>query len=265
MKSIFCFVNLYLLFSFPFSLHAQLRGEYVLGYNGFGYESILFLPENKFEYKYVTCTHWQAGKGTYLLTKDSLSLHFDSDSLEFKKEYANISTSESDSSHILIHILAVDMRTNSPLEGLVVFVEKLDLGAYTDAEGKGDFIVPKSNDSLILKAVYIEHNNFSQKIKADKNYDIQLFMKDADILRVAGGRVDAYKIVKKREKKLVLIANRGNKEVFRKGKRVIFRHFRRLWYIFARPRTTWRTIKKRIENANFISALKNEDANKSLK
>ncbi|CAL2083232.1 hypothetical protein [Tenacibaculum dicentrarchi] len=207
------FLIIFLIFNL--NINSQIKGKYSYG-NSYDYRSILFKKDFTFEYFSGGCVSESYGKGNYKITNKKLYLKFEDQSTEFNSKYYSsshkiintIATSRKDSINIKIKVL--DEIENpffySYLSNRRNHLGTSDLtGEIKSLSGSNKIKIPFSKSNYFLRVTAIGQESYPLIIIPDKNYEIEIILKDhPERKEIIQGVVFSYDIIKMKRKELEL-------------------------------------------------------------
>ncbi|CAM1334656.1 hypothetical protein [Tenacibaculum aestuariivivum] len=200
---------------FNLNISSQIKGKYSNG-NSYNYKSIIFKKDFTFEYFSGGCVNEFYGKSNYKIRNKKLHLRFDDRTTEFNSKYYSSShkiikttaTSRKDSINIKIKVL--DKIKNpffySYLSNRTNHLGTSDLtGQIKSLSGSNKIKIPFSKSNYFLKVTAIGQESYPLIIIPDKNYEIEIILKDhPERKEIIQGVVFSYDIIKIKRKELEL-------------------------------------------------------------
>lgn len=116
------------------------------------------------------------GNGTYYIEKDSLYLKYNLTTSKNKSNYKILKSNPTTKDSIKLRLIIRNHYTllEYPLNGSI----KINNDDYLKLNDKGTLTLKKSQDSIKLKTGNLHHDSLTFKIKADKDYTIEILLSE---------------------------------------------------------------------------------------
>ncbi|WP_408029418.1 hypothetical protein [Tenacibaculum xiamenense] len=199
-------INIFIVF-ITFNVFSQinLEGTFCKKSKHKDFATCYKFSENNFKYEHIgDIGIIEYGEGNFLIKNDSLILIYNKTELNNKSNYkiVNTSTSKSDSIKLRFIIKNSYHMLDYPLNGAI----KINDGPYINLNKDGEIAVKKTYDSIKLKTGVLHQDNLEFKIKADKNYLLEVFLSESSGKPIVN-RIEKFKINKILKDSILLYEN----------------------------------------------------------
>lgn len=213
------FLFLILLFISEVKLYGQfeLKGTYCVDYELKDFASCYTFNENG-EFKYKNSGHLgvnKYGSGEFIIRDSLMILNYNKTKPKYSS-YHKISFWESNGDSISINFKVLDIYNKKVFYAAIQLNSNEQIISKNDSNDMVGFKIEKNKKCNTFTIMSIGYDTHKFNLKFDKNYDIEVYLKEGNNVRTIRGRIENYKILNLIDEYLYIKNSKGINVVLKK-------------------------------------------------